>query len=306
MIFCFVVSFQLDQVPPLTYCITSGASTRRRRQGCWRLGKDGLTPVSASLGCQPLETTAHVLPSGVSCHTNHGNVTRSSSWGGARVTRWANVSACGRAVPAQRKRWKWMRMGGRGRAGPRLLGAACGWVRWSVVWNWARAEAWIKAPSQRVRVRDRKRLAIHFCGEIEEVYLILLEDISLRAVAHSRSPPSPSPTRAHTRTHIRAHTMAALLVWKNAPQGAAHPRTQLCLRLKSWWITAGSLKSPQLSDLYQKWGQLEYAPFNANYTHSWIPYHLVNATPNCQGLRAPESTETKGRWGFSLTWMQVF
>lgn len=110
----------------------------------------------------------------------------------------------------------------------------------------------------------------------------------------------------HARAHTDTHTMASLLAWKNAPQGAAHPRTQLCLRLESWWITVGNLKSLQLSDLYQKWGQLEYAPFNANYMHSWIPYHLVNATPNCQGLRAPESTETKGRWGFSLTWMQVF
>jgi len=94
-------------------------------------------------------------------------------------------------------------------------------------------------------------------------------------------------------THRHTHTMTSLLVWKNAPRGAAHPKTQLCLCLKSWWIAAGNLKSLQLSDLYLKWGQLEYAPFNANYMHSWIPYHLVNATPNCQGLRAPESTETR-------------
>lgn len=226
------------------------------------------------------------------------------------VLRLLHEPMCGRADPSQRKRWKWMTMGGRGRAGPLLLGAVCGWVRLGVVWNRARAGARIKAPSQRVHVRHSKRLAIYFGGEIEDVYLILLEDISLCTVARSHPPPSPSPTWAHTHadthTHIHAHTMASLLAWKNAPQGAAHPRTQLCLRLESWWITVGNLKSPQLSDLYRKWGQLEYAPFNANYMHSWIPYHLVNATPNCQALRAPESTETKGRWGFSLTWMQVF
>lgn len=241
-----------------------------------------------------------MLPAHVSHHADHGSVTRTSSWPGAVVTWWGNASACGRTVPAQRKRGKWTAMGRRWRAGTLLLGAVGGWVRLGVVWNRAHVEARIK----HVHVRHSKRLAVYFGGEIE-VYLILLEDISLRAVARSAHL-LPHLLRARAHAHTHTHTMASLLEWKNAPQGAAHPRTQLCLRLESWWITVGNLKSLQLSDLYQKWGQLEYAPFNANYMHNWIPYHLVNATPNCQGLRAPESTETKGRWGFSLTWMQVF
>lgn len=66
-----------------------------------------------------------------------------------------------------------------------------------------------------VHVRHSKRLAVYFGGEIEEVYLILLEDISLCAVARCRSPPSPSATctRAHSRSHTHTHTQW-LLCWR--------------------------------------------------------------------------------------------
>lgn len=96
------------------------------------------------------------------------------------------------------------------------------------------------------------------------------------------------------RTCKNTHTMTSLLEWKNAPWGAAHPRMQLCLRLEPWWITVGNLKSLQRSDLYQKWGQLEYAPFNVNCTYSWIPYHLVSATPSCQGREPLSLLKPKG------------
>lgn len=116
------------------------------------------------------------------------------------------------------------------------------------------------------------------------------------AFSHSASPhPLYSPTHPNNGFFVAV---------EECSMGSC--TSQLCLCLELWWITVGSLKSLQLSDRYQTWGQLAYAPFNTNYMHSWILYHLVNATPNCQGLRAPESTETNGRWGFSFSWMQFF
>lgn len=151
--------------------------------------------------------------------------------------------------PSIKRHCKWTTTGRRGIARPLLLGAVGSWVRLHGVWNQAHVEAWIKALSQRVHVRHSKCSAIYFSGEIEGVCLILLEDISLCAVAHSLL--LPSPYTMHSYRCARTHTQSLLLAWKNALWGAAHPRTQLRLHLQSWWITMGNLKSLHPSD-YQK------------------------------------------------------
>lgn len=137
-----------------------------------------------------------------------------------------------------------------------------------------------------------KHLTIYLQDGTEAIYLILLQ-VSVCVLWL----PAPHPPCTHTNTH----TMPSLLEWKNAPRGAAHPRMQLCWSLELWWITVGNLKSLQCSDLYQKWGQLEYAPFNVNCMYSWIPYHLVSATPNCQGPEPLSLLKPKG--GEHFLWL---
>lgn len=185
----------------LPHNFRSTGTNTREKAGLLKAGEAG---ADTSLCFPWLQAAARspavMLPAHVSHHADHGSVTRTSSWPGAVVTWRGNASACGRTVPAQRKRGKWTAMGRRWRAGTLLSGAVGGWVRLGVVWNRAHAEARIK----HVHVRHSKRLAVYFSGEIE-VYLILLEDISLRAVARSRSPPSPSATCTRACSHTHTH-----------------------------------------------------------------------------------------------------
>ena len=178
------------------------------------------------------ETAGHVLPTHVSHHTSHRSMTWTSSWPDAQIIQWADVSECSCMVPAQEKHWKWMMMGRRGRVGELLSGAVGSWVRLGVVWNQARAEEWVEAPSQRVHVRHSKRLAIYSGGEIE-VYLILLEVVSLCAVACSHSPPSPSATRTGTLTQWLLYWCGKML------HGELHipKRSSVCV-----WSHDGSLQ----------------------------------------------------------------
>lgn len=243
--------FQLDQVLYLTYCIASGAlaSTRARSQGCWVWGSMSWHQSLLLLFARCCKT---VCSQPVSLITP----TTGQSPGLAPDLALNKLLCLHAAMWSQHKEsvgnWWWA---GEGKLGHRSWEQlAAGSVRCGV------------KPSPH---RDTDQSTTSACSSKRQQAFSNLRwwwdrwslfntpgvlYNCLCAVADSYSPPSPPTMYVHTRACTHPHTLTSFLVWKNAPRGAAHPRTQLCLCLESWWITVGNLKSLQLSDLYQKMG----------------------------------------------------